>query len=275
MRRLFVTGLAGYLGRAVVDVARTAGWHVAGTVHQRPVEDSADAYRLDVRDADAVRDAVKAARADAVVHTVYRRNGDDAVTINADGAGNVAQAARDAGARLVHVSSDVVFRGDMPRPLREQDPPDPITEYGVTKAAAEAIVTEVDPGAVLVRTSLIYGGDGSSEHERMAIDAASGLIDATFFTDESRCPVLRSELASALVALAGRPEIDGPLHVAGADSVSRLEFARMIAAHAGRDPDRLRGGEGPADRPKDLRLDCSRAKRLLGAVPRGVREVLI
>src|SRR5262249_10329685 len=150
--------------------------------------------------------------------------------VNAGGAGNVARAAKAQGARLVHVSSDVVFRGDLGRPLREDDAPDPLGDYGVTKAAAEATVAEVDPRALLVRTSLIYGADGSSDHERMAIDAASGHIDATFFTDEYRCPVVLSELALALVELADRDDVSGPLHVAGADSVSRLEFARLVAA---------------------------------------------
>jgi dTDP-4-dehydrorhamnose reductase len=274
MRRLFITGLAGYLGRAVGDAARGMGWTVAGSIHERPNRGDAETYRLDVRDTEAVLEAVRAARPDAVVHTAYRRNGDDAGAVNADGAGNVAQAARDVGARLVHVSSDVVFRGNLGRPLREDDAPDPLTDYGVTKAAAEAIVAELDPGALLVRTSLIYGADGSSTHERMAIDAASGLIDATFFTDEVRCPVLASELASALVELADRRDVGGPLHVAGADGVSRLEFARLIASHARRDPDRLHGGDGPPDRPKDLTLDCSRVRELLGTAPRGVRAVL-
>ncbi|HZO36351.1 MAG TPA: sugar nucleotide-binding protein [Solirubrobacteraceae bacterium] len=274
MSRLFVTGLAGYLGRAVAHAARAAGWEVAGSIHERPADRDAEAYRLDVRDSAAVLDAVKTARSDAVIHTAYRRNGDEAGAVNADGAGNVAQAAHDVGARLVHVSSDVIFRGNPGRPLREDDPPDPLTDYGVTKASAEATVAELDPAAVLVRTSLIYGGDGSSDHERMAIDAAGGLIDATFFTDEYRCPVLASELASALVELAGRPDVNGPLHVAGADSLNRLEFARLVASHAGRDPNRLRGGEGPADRPKDLTLDCSRARELLSTAPRGARAVL-
>ena len=274
MRRLFVTGLAGYLGRAVANAGRAAGWHVAGSIYERSAPHEAETYRLDVRDADAVLEAVKAAQADAIVHTAYRRNGDDAGAINADGAGNVARAALASGARLVHVSSDTVFHGDLGRPLREDDPLDPVTDYGVTKAAGEAVVAEVDPGAVLVRTSLIYGGDGSSDHERMAIDAASGAIDATFFVDERRCPVVASELASALVELADTPGVSGPLHVAGADSVSRLEFAQLIAAYAGRDPGRLRGGEGPPDRPKDLTLDCGRVRELLGSAPRGVREVL-
>jgi dTDP-4-dehydrorhamnose reductase len=273
---LFVTGLAGYLGRAVVTAARAAGWDVAGTVYRRTRTGSEmpPAFQLDIRDAAAIDRALAEVRPDAVIHTAYRRTGDDAAAVNARGAANVARAATAQGARLVHVSSDVVFRGNLGRPLREGDPPDPVTDYGASKAAAEALVAEADPAAVLARTSLIYGGDEPSGHERMVIDAAAGTIDATFFADEIRCPVTAGDLAAALVELAALPEVAGPLHVAGADSVSRLEFARLVAAHAGRDRSVLRGGPGPAGRPKDLTLDCSRTAGMLRTRLRGVREVL-
>jgi dTDP-4-dehydrorhamnose reductase len=274
--RLFVTGLAGYLGRAVVIAARAAGWDVAGSVYRRTLIDGGVPllFQLDVRDAAAIDRALAEVRPDAVIHTAYRRTGDHAAAVNARGAANVARAARGQGARLVHVSSDVVFRGDLGRPLREDDQPDPVTDYGATKAAAEALVAEADPEAVLVRTSLIYRGHEPSGHERMAIDAAAGAIDATFFADELRCPVVAGDLASALVELAALPDVTGPLHVAGADSLSRLEFARLVAAHAGRDPEVLRGGPGPPGRPKDLTLDCSRAAGILGTRLRGARELL-
>jgi hypothetical protein len=56
----------------------------------------------------------------------------------------------------VHLSTDVVF-GGRPLPYTEADTPDPITDYGRWKTEAEAQVTAAHPGAILVRTSLIYG----------------------------------------------------------------------------------------------------------------------
>ena len=172
--------------------------------------------------------------------------------------------------RLVHVSSDLVFSGDAGRPLREDDLPAPVTEYGATKADAEAAVATADPGAVLVRTSLIYGGATLSDHERRALEDPG----MTFYADEIRCPVAAGDLAAALVELARRADVSGPLHVAGADAVSRLEFARRIAAAHGRDPAAIRGGPRAPGRPGDLTLDCSRARALLNTRLRGVREVL-
>ena len=75
-----------------------------------------------------------------VIHTAYARDGAGAWATNVEGARNVATAAAAAGARLIHVSTDVVFGGDAGRPYVESDLPDPVTDYGRSKAAAEAAV---------------------------------------------------------------------------------------------------------------------------------------
>jgi dTDP-4-dehydrorhamnose reductase len=255
--RLFVTGLGGYLGRELGRQAPAAGWEVAGI---------AGSAELDVRDAAAVRAAVAAAAPDVVVHTAYRMQ--DA-SVNVEGTRAVAAAAVAVGARLVHLSSDIVFRGSA-RDLTEDDEPDPVTPYGESKLEAERLCPA---GALLVRTSLIYGGDTPSSHERAALDAADGAREMTFFTDEQRCPIAVADLAAAVLELAAL-DIAGPLHVAGADALTRLEFARLICAHHGRDPDALRGAPGGPERPKRIVLDSSRARALLRVRLRGAREVL-
>jgi dTDP-4-dehydrorhamnose reductase len=255
--RLFVTGLGGYLGRELGSRARAAGWDVAG------IEGHA---QLDVRDGDAVRRAVTQARAEVVVHTAYRM--DDA-TVNVEGTRSVVAAAAAAGARMVHLSTDVVF-GDGERPLTEDDVPGAVTPYGAAKLEAEHVCS---PETLVVRTSLLYGGDVPSPHEVAVIEAADGARDMAFFTDEVRCPIAVGDLAAALLELATL-DLAGPLHVAGADALTRLDFAQLVAAHYGRDPSALRGGVGGAGRPKRLALDCSRARALLGVRLRGAREVL-
>jgi dTDP-4-dehydrorhamnose reductase len=270
-RRLLVTGGSGYLGGAVVGLAEAAGWDPVGTSFRTP-----GLVRLDVRDAAAVDRLVAAVRPDCVVHTAYLQDGPEAWATNVDGSANVARAAAAAGARLVHVSTDLVFDGAAGRPYREDDPVGPVIDYGRSKAAAEAAVAAADARAVLVRTSLIYGGGTLSGHERRILEVADGRAELAFFTDELRCPVCAGDLARALIALADMP-VSGPLHVAGADGVSRHEFARLVAEANGRRgvrlPTALAAQIAPG-RPRDCRLDCSRAAALLGGPLRGVREVL-
>jgi dTDP-4-dehydrorhamnose reductase len=259
--RLLVTGgRHGYLGAHVVDAARAAGHDVV------PVG-SADA---DLRDAAALDALVAAVRPDAVVHTAYVQS-DWHVT--ATGSAHLALAATRHGARMVLVSSDVVFSG-ADRVYVESAPPDPITAYGAAKAAAETVVLAACPDAVVARTSLILG-DGCSPHERL-VHALVGGADGALFEDERRCPVHVGDLAAALVELAGA-DLTGVLHVAGADPMSRLELGRLIAVRDGLDATALRGTTRAAARvagPVDVRLDSSLAAEVLRTRLRGAREFL-
>jgi dTDP-4-dehydrorhamnose reductase len=236
--RVLVTGGTGYLGRELVargcvGVSRSVG--------------------LDVRDEDAVRRGL--AGSDAVIHTAYVQDGPAAWSTNVDGSRAVARAAR--GLRLIHLSTDVVFGGGKGLPYVEADPLDPVTAYGRSKAEAEIEVAGEHPGALIVRTSLIYGGAELSKHELAARDPRN-----TFYTDEIRSPVQVGELADRLLALV-ESDLAGPLHLAGADAVSRYEFARLVA---GRE---VQGRPAPPDRPKNCALESTRAEPL-----RGVRAVL-
>lgn len=217
---------------------------------------------VDVGDADAVARAVRERDPDVVVNCAYRQDTPDMWKVNRDGAIHVARAA--AGRRFIHVSTDVVFSGARGR-YAEDAEPDPVTEYGASKAEAEPLVREAHPGALIVRTSLIYGGPGApeSKHELNARDPAF-----TFYTDELRSPVQVGDLAEALLELAAG-DATGILHVAGADDVSRCELARLIAGD-------VRCAPIPPDavRPHDCTLDSSRARALLRTGLRGCREVL-
>jgi dTDP-4-dehydrorhamnose reductase len=256
MPTLLVTGGAGSLGRELVSRALGAGWQVRATWHSERTEAAADWVCLDVRDAGALARAMEGV--DAVVHTAYRQGADEWST-NVDGSETVALAAR--GRRLVHLSSDVVFAGTRGR-YREHDLPAPVSSYGRSKAEAEVRVAAAHPGATIVRTSLIYGNPGGPQ-ERLAREGRS------FYVDEIRSPVHVGDLASAILELLAH-ELPGPLHLAGADDISRYDFALLLGADAALIEEALT----TADRPADVSLDSSRAAELLTTRLRGVHDVL-
>lgn len=258
MARLLITGGSGYLGSAVASLASAAGWSVTSASYRRP-----GPAQVDVREAGQVAALVERVRPHAVVHAAYQQDGDGAWPVIVEGSANVAATAAAAGARLVHVSTDVVFDGRSGAPYHEDDEPSPITDYGRAKLAAERRVAAAAPEAVLVRTSLIYGGPGgpAGKHETAATDPG-----AAFYVDELRCPVQVDDLAAALVELCG-VDVAGALHVAGPEPVSRWQLACLAA---GRE---VAGVAAPPGRPLDCRLDSSRAAGMLLARLRGVHEV--
>jgi dTDP-4-dehydrorhamnose reductase len=251
--------------------ARRAGHTVAATFYSRtPVVAGVDWKKLDIRHRDDVTAMVLAARPEVIVNAAYRWS--DWV-ITAEGGMHVALAAAATGARLVHVSSDAVFSGAATR-YDETHVPDPTTPYGAAKAAAETAIKGITPAAVVARTSLIIGDDGSTHEERVRA-LATGASPGVLFTDDVRCPVHVSDLACALLELAASPYA-GIQHVAGPDALSRYELGVLIARRDGLDPASLPAGlRADTGRPGiDVRLDSRNTQARLNTRLRGAREFL-
>ena len=217
----------------------------------------AEWVRTDVRDLGQMRDAV--AGVDAVIHTAYVQGGSE-WDVNADGSAAVAEAAH--GLRFVHLSSDVVFAGTRGR-YREEDEPAPVNSYGRSKAEAERRVFALHDAATVARTSLLYGGSEPGPQERLALEGTR------FFVDELRSPVQVGDLADALLELL-ELDVRGPLHLGGADDLSRYDFAVLLGA----DPARIERAHTTPDRAPDVTLDSSRAAGLLQTRLRGAYDVL-
>ncbi len=267
---LLVAGATGFLGGELVRRAPAAGWRVVGVSRRDPQAASEVAWRrADLTDRSAVVDVVAEVRPDAVVNAATEYAG---WAVNADAAGYVAVAAARVGARLVHISTDALFAG-RPEPYDESAEPSPVTRYGAAKAAGETAVRAVDPGAAVVRTSLILGY-GTSKHERYVAALARGEASGALFTDEYRCPIHVADLTAAVLELAAGGYA-GILNVAGPQAVSRYELGRLLAPGLGLDPAAVPGAPSPTTgppRPTDVRLDCRRAGRVLTTVPRSIGE---
>ena len=247
---LLVTGGKGFLGRRVVRLAAAAGIDVVAP----------GSAELDIRDAAAVERCLRSIRPAAIAHLAYRKDRQSIV----DASRNVAEAAAACGARLVHVSTDLVF-GGRPLPYTEHDEPFPVIEYGRDKLDAEHAVFAAAPGAVAVRTSLLYGTERLSPAQVDAQAAAQGHSSMTFFTDEVRCPTHAADVAAAIVALAVRPDVAGALHLAGPRPMSRAEFAEITAAWLGLAPAAIRTStieQSGQTRPGHIVLGCARAESL-------------
>jgi dTDP-4-dehydrorhamnose reductase len=262
-RIMLVTGASGFLGRHLVRGPATANWELIAP----------NSRAMDITDRESTIDTIRGWKPDVVVHLAYRK-GDRRVIVG--GTQHVAEGATAAGARLVHISTDVVFAG-RPEPYSEADTPLPIIQYGLDKLDAERVVSAAEPGAAIVRTSLLYGTDHLSDFQsELGAALRANSSPMTFFTDEFRCPVHAADVSMAISKVAADRSISGPLHVAGPERVSRLELAQALARHLGVAHPRLPTStitESGHIRPGNIVLDCSRAARA-GIACRSLAEAL-
>lgn len=271
--RVLITGAGGQVGLALQEQAPD-GWQVI------PCRSS----DLDVTEPGQVRTVLRRERPAVVIHTAAYTAVDDAEAaadraeaVNARGAAHVAEAARELGARLVHLSTDFVFDGRGGRPYAPGDPPGPLGVYGRTKLVGERAVTRIlGERALIVRTAWVYSGQGQNFVLTM-LRLMRGRDDVGVVADQVGTPTWARSLADALWAAAARPELSGILHWTDSGVASWYDFAVAIQEEAlalglleRAVPVRpLRTGEYPAAAPRPAYsvLDKSGSWAALGRTP--------
>jgi dTDP-4-dehydrorhamnose reductase len=276
-RRLLVIGGSGELGQQVVAAAGT--WEVHATYLTRRLPTPGAAWhRLDITDRRAVHKLIAQLRPTAIIHAAVSAHSRAEAPADAgfrasivDGGRYVAEAAAEAGARCLVLSTDLVFDGTQGN-YTEEDPPDPIMAYGQAKADMECALLAMGTDLAIVRTSLILTLEPMGKHVAWVVDALRRGEPRALFTDELRCPIWSGELAAALLELATL-DYRGLLHVAGPEVIHRYALGLELADYFGLDASLITpalSAESGLNRPLDCTLNCSRAYGLLKTRIRGV-----
>jgi dTDP-4-dehydrorhamnose reductase len=258
--RAVVVGSGGQLGRELV------------TLLGDDVVWAGDRAEIDATDGTAVAALVARERPDVLFNaTAYNRvdaaesEPGAALAVNAAAPHFLARAARDAGAVLVHYSTDYVFDGTASTPYREDDPPRPLGVYGASKLAGEHLVAAAGGEHLVVRTSGVLGRGGSEQKggsfvERIVAQARAGK-PLRVVADQVFAPTRAADLAAASIALV-RAGASGVFHVTNAGSCSWHELACAALAAAGLhvpvEPIRAADLALPARRPPYSVLSCEK-----------------
>lgn len=158
--------------------------------------------------------------------------------VNAVSPGRLAEAARETGARLIHISTDYVFDGRQAEPYREDDPTSPVNVYGRSKLEGEQSIAAARADYVTLRTSWVH----SASHANFAakvLEMASAREELQVIDDQTGCPTsarLVAETIGRIIALgtAGRPLPSGLYHLTTTGEASRYDYARFIVEEARR-----------------------------------------
>ncbi len=225
--KLLVTGAAGMLGRDVMLAAGNAGHEVVGYGR----------VELDVADPAQLHRRLELERPDVVINCAAWTDVDGAETaeeaafaINGRGAGNVAAAAAEVEARIVHVSTDYVFDGAKGAPYVESDQPAPLSAYGRTKLAGEEAVAAANKRHFIVRSAGLFGVGGRNFVGTM-LQLAEDRSEVAVVRDQVGSPTYTWHLAYGIVRLIEGIEY-GIHHMAAAGQCSWYEFAREIFEQA-------------------------------------------
>lgn len=266
-RRVAITGAAGQLGSELVDAFRGAGDEVLALTHwEFDITRSEDLERLVEWRPDVVVNSAAWTDVDACAREPAR-----AMSINGLAAGALARAAAESGALIVQISTNEVFDGASHRPYTEDDAPNPINPYGVSKLAGESAVASAGPRHLIVRSAWLYGR-GNRNFPGKIREVAERMLAAgrplRVVADEWGNPTDVRWLAPAIVRLvematAGTAGF-GIHHLAGAPATSRLEWARMILRDTSVTIEPMRLDEYVRDSrvPPRAVLDVSRAAAL-------------
>ena len=223
--KVLITGAAGQVGRSL---ARTA----VNEVQLLPVSHK----ELDIGDADAVLAYVRKQAPEVIINAAAHTAVDKAESepklaerVNADGPRNLAAAAHEVGARLIHISTDFVFDGAASVPYRPEAATAPLSVYGRTKLAGETAVLETLPErSVIVRTAWVYAAEGSNFVRTMLrVMNANGAVRVV--ADQVGTPTAAVSLAETLWKIVGEPRITGIHHWTDAGVASWYDFAVAIA----------------------------------------------
>jgi len=280
--KILIKGASGLIGREFCYVAEKEGHKVYSAYHKVKPE-FGEAIELDITSRESVRRAVLAIRPDCIVHLAALTDvdrceieKDEAKRINAYATELIAKEAKALSTFLIYVSTDYVFDGKKGL-YGEEDNPEPINYYGMTKLMGEHGVRDFAAEWCVARTSTPFGWHPSRiSFPKFIIERLSKGQGIQVVEDQYTSPTSTSNLARMLLEIAER-RINGYVHVSGATRISRLELALLVAERMSLRKELITAV--PMDsigwrvkRPRDSSLSVKKATSLLKNKPKEILE---
>lgn len=236
---------------------------------------------IDLSEPNGLADSVAALAPDLVINAAAytavdnaEREPEIARVLNAVAPDQIAQGAAQAGAPIIHISTDYVFDGTAPRPYRETDPTAPLGVYGRTKREGEQMVAKANGQHIIARTAWVFSAHGAN-FVKSILRLGAERDSLSVVSDQVGCPTSANDLANALLAIgerictAPRPDDYGITHICGTGIASWYDVAKAVFALAG-GPDPMiipietKDYPTLAHRPANSRLDMTRLERHFG-----------
>ncbi len=279
--KILITGSSGMLGTDLLNLLRNEMSLPTYNNNLEVVE--APHKNLDITLENKVSEVVSWHTPDIIINCAAFTNVDKCETeretafnVNAKGPKYIASAAKECGARVIHISTDFVFDGNGDRPYVEEDQTNPLSEYGRTKLEGEKNIQNFCNSFLIVRTSWLFGHKGINFASKM-IELAEHKNELSIVTDEIGAPTYTPDLAKALWTLI-KQECEGIINVSNDGSCSRYEWAEYIFKTQGYNikinPIKSSEYKRPAKVPLNSTLNCQKFTSITGLRMRPWQEAV-
>ena len=302
MAKIAITGSNGFVGGNIAHVLKLAGHEVVGLVRSTPVKALPWETKVtDLSNIDSITDAISGF--DAIVHSAiandFNRLQQDRIYAYDSFVGltqRVTRAANRVGAQVVYVSSGWVMDGTTHMVL-ESDPGNPVNFYGVLKSLSEQVIRDLAPDTgAIARIEGVMGIHQTQEVGPRTQDVGFGYFVTSLVKDlragktftvfggervnKVTTPSAAAECGAEIERIISR-KAAGTFHLVGDDSISRMDYARLVCEVFDLDSSLLREAEPPESDlfpgavPVDTSLSNKETKRALGLGPTPLRQLLV
>ena len=226
--KVLITGANGQLGWEL-QRTKPKGWQLIALSRAE----------LDITDSAGVKSVFQQYQPDLVINCGAYTGVDKAESekekafaVNGNGPANIAGAAADIQARLIHISTDFVFDGTKSQPYLPEDNPKPVSVYGASKLQGEqSVMAETAKKALILRTGWLYSSHGSNFVKTM-LKLMTTRDEISVVTDQVGTPTWSRDFAKAIYNFSGRPDVQGIYHWTDAGIAGWYDFAVAIQEEA-------------------------------------------
>ena len=281
--KLLVTGASGLLGHKIVGIVKN-DYAVIPLHNTRSLHPNS--LKLDITNLSETHTLFNKLKPHAVIHTASETNVDKCETqkehawkVNVEGTRNIALSCDKTNAKLVYISTDYVFDGKKGN-YAEQDQPNPVNYYGLTKLEGEKQVIQHCKNYAILRPSVLYGWHPWKQNfATWTINQLKQNKEITIVEDHYNTPTLTDNLAEMALEIIEK-DFQGLFHASGSERTSRYEFAKQIAKtfnlnqHLIKPIKMSQLTAWTAKRPKDSSLNTNKIQKQLKTKPLNIVEGL-
>ncbi len=286
MKSVFITGGAGLLATNFA-VQKKDDWQITLLTHHRKVEIAGtNSVACNLDDVDELTRLLEASRADMVIHTAGLTNvelceSDPQLSLHANAqlAKNVAIATNKTFVSLVHISTDHLYRGDKEK-YTEDDPVDPVNNYGKHKYLGEQFVQEFHDSPLIVRTNFFgWGPQYRHSFSDLILNKISDNQNVHLFSDVNFTPIFIYDLVELISSLQ-ELRFNGIFNVSSPNVVSKYEFGLLLADVFGFDKtlicdDKIANRSNLVTRPSNMGLSIDKLESALGVKVGSLRQMFM